>query len=55
MGFRDFMLARDDLGAPFRITYKGSDTFPTALGAFFTVSMKGLVIAQCIMLLMSMV
>ena len=55
MGFRDFLLARDDLGTPFSVTYKGSDTFPTIIGSLCTLGVKALVISQCIMLFISMV
>ena len=55
MGFKEFILARDDLGVPFNISYKGSDTFPTSLGALCTMGIKALVLSQGAMLLISMV
>ena len=55
MGFRDFLLARDDLGVPFSVTYKGNDTFPTIIGSLCTLGVKALVISQCIMLFISMI
>jgi len=45
MGLRSFLVDRDDMGVPFSITYKGSDTFPTLIGGIFTIGIKCLVLS----------
>lgn len=55
MRFRKFILARDNMGVPFSIRYKGADTFQTMIGAILTLCIRVLVISQCFMLFLDMV
>ena len=41
-----FLMSRDVLGHPLSVNYKGSDTFPTKLGAFISMAVHFLVLAQ---------
>ena len=48
MSLLRFLLARDSIGHAFAITYKGSDQFPTLIGAILTILIKCLVIVQLV-------
>ena len=36
--FLDFILARDELGYDLTLNYKGNDTHPSKVGAFFSIA-----------------
>ena len=44
MGFLKFILARDVLGHPITINYKGEDTYKTKVGAFLSIGVQVMVL-----------
>ena len=44
MGFLKFFLARDMLGHPITINYKGEDTYKTNIGAFLSIGVQVMVL-----------
>ena len=44
MGFLKFILARDVLGHPITINYKGEDTYKTKIGAFLSIGVQVMVL-----------
>ena len=44
MGFLKFFLARDMLGHPITINYKGEDTYKTKIGAFLSIGVQVMVL-----------
>ena len=44
MKFRSILMSRDLLGHPLSVNYKGSEAFPTKLGAFISIGIQGLVL-----------
>lgn len=48
MGFLSFLLARDNLGHPVTLNYKGNDNHPSCCGAILTISIKIMVLFYCL-------
>lgn len=54
MGFVSFLLARDILGHPLSVNYKGQNKFNTKLGAFLSIGIRTLVLVQLVQLAIEM-
>ena len=55
MGFASFLLGQDTLGHAFSFSYKGNKTYETPLGAFISITIKILVLINCVQHLISLI
>ena len=43
--FTNFLVSLDAFGEPVTLNYKGSSTFKTGVGAFFTIGLKAFILS----------
>ena len=50
-----FLINRDNLGHPITVNYKGSDTYQTKLGGFFTIGIRAMMLIYLLITVIALV